>query len=1276
MKNYTLLLYAAMMIAITPAAEARPRTEAQMAEAAAKAINSHRTLMKKAPMKGGVRKLAEHNGLTIMGYEHGGFAIVTPDDLLPAVVAYSDKVYDEAQQADGFRWWFDAMQQAAAYYTSNGLQARIVAPDPQKHLPYVRPLLSTEWGQEEPFNNACPLLPDEEQYLRHCVVGCVGTATAQILNYHQWPTTGQGTTTLLVPYGDPTGTRYTFDFSECQFDWQHMRNTYTPGNYTDEEAQAVAHLSHAMGMMASMQYGLGFSGAISDDAANGLRDYFGISTAELYTRNDIFGMTENYSERDWSNLLFDQLGSVGPVYYAGADADDQGGHAFVIDGYDEAGLVHVNWGWHGRFDGYYDVSILNPRIYHFSKGQEMILGICPPQKVKGMTEVFTVDEPGTLAKMVELTQQMLGDAVIITGMNISGQLNADDLHFLAEMKQVTDLDLSKADVESDLLPPLCFYGCSNLRTLRLPESMRYYGDGALTGCSNLNILTIPQGDDKDYRIVDGVVYTPDMQEVIAVLPTTENSVTIADGVTTIHDYAFEGCKYVRIVSLPASVGRLGHRAFANVLIMRELHIAAIAPAEVSNGTFDGVDPGFLMLYIPAGSRPDYERAEGWSALFKSDNVTEVGTVIRARDITRSYGEDVDEYYFEVVGQRVKGLPRLWCEATPTSPAGQYAIHCEQGSVEGDSVTFENGILTIVGGPAGLNGDDEAAGTLTLGYCNGEVADKSQYGAMGNGYTSAAIYVPAEMLSQTAGADIVKIRAGMATRLNIDELQVWVRHTLDGDNLAEGKITRKDIRVQQGWNEVKLNTPYTINATDEGLYIGYTYHHNGLANAVSIVGTTPEGTAFFKQSDETQWQDISGQGALSIEAVVSGSSLTQYDLALDKATLSPDLSSGPTGCLLTVEVTNRGTRDITGFDLTFEAQDITPITTHLAQTVQSGRRQKVSVTLVPNVVVSGAATVTISRLDDGADENADNNTATATMSFGRHVLLEEFTTENCTNCPQGAETMHAALHRMGDHADDISVVCHHAAVGTDWLTQPCDEDYTWFFNEDGQTYAPSWMIDRKPYFDSNIVQGNQQAIYFPSSDEEFATMLEGAIQEQPHVMLGANATLADGQVTVKINGMRDDEFNLSDARLTVYLTEDNITAQKQAGVSGTYIHQHVIRAYNSAWGEPLTWSGNLFNAQTTFKLDPSWKQQDLKVVAFVANYDASSNLNCMVENSTETRIDTSTPEAIAVPSVALSSQQQTYDLQGRPINIQRSTSNTHRSVFIVRRADGSVIKVVK
>jgi hypothetical protein len=160
--------------------------------------------------------------------------------------------------------------------------------------------------------------------------------------------------------------------------------------------------------------------------------------------------------------------------------------------------------------------------------------------------------------------------------------------------------------------------------------------------------------------------------------------------------------------LPATVSTIGYNTFNNFTALRSITCYAATPPKVENNGFSGV-PTDATVYVPAESLPLYAEADGWKELFRSDNVREEGTVIRARDITRNYGEEVDEYYFEMIGERVLGMPKITCAATKTSPAGEYPIVVERGSIQGDNVSFVNGKLTIVGGPVGTLEGGEATG---------------------------------------------------------------------------------------------------------------------------------------------------------------------------------------------------------------------------------------------------------------------------------------------------------------------------------------------------------------------------------------------------------------------------------------------------------------------------------------------------------------------------------------------------------------------------------------
>ena len=56
---------------------------------------------------------------------------------------------------------------------------------------------------------------------------------------------------------------------------------------------------------------------------------------------------------------------------------DADGHAFICDGYDRNGRAHINWGWNGNFDGYYQIDVLNPNCYTFSERYGIVYKIEP-----------------------------------------------------------------------------------------------------------------------------------------------------------------------------------------------------------------------------------------------------------------------------------------------------------------------------------------------------------------------------------------------------------------------------------------------------------------------------------------------------------------------------------------------------------------------------------------------------------------------------------------------------------------------------------------------------------------------------------------------------------------------------------------------------------------------------------------------------------------------------------------------------------------------------------
>ena len=203
----------------------------------------------------------------------------------------------------------------------------------------VDPLLKTKWHQESPFNDF-----QENGYY----AGCVAVATGQILTYNKFGTAGGRT-----------------------FDWDSLETVCHYTQYLEDiENEEKVESSSASDALASdfmeflglkencnIKYGADGSSAFADGAKNTLVN-FGYKNVSKYL---------SYNGEKVIELLKKEL----PVYVCGRRTN--GGHAWVMDGlivkqyvrtstgqvFDIKNILHINWGWKGTFDGYYDEGVFN-----------------------------------------------------------------------------------------------------------------------------------------------------------------------------------------------------------------------------------------------------------------------------------------------------------------------------------------------------------------------------------------------------------------------------------------------------------------------------------------------------------------------------------------------------------------------------------------------------------------------------------------------------------------------------------------------------------------------------------------------------------------------------------------------------------------------------------------------------------------------------------------------------------------------------------------------------
>lgn len=277
--------------------------------------------------------------------EGNGFVIISGKDDVDPVLGYSDTGFIDEENVPSPLQYFLSQATVSRHGSAKpfrGLQQAQVV---------VEPLIKTQWYQLAPYNAKCP----GEAFF----TGCVATAMAQVMNYHKWPERGHGTISYTSYQssdwlnGTPVG-ELSCNLAESVYAWDNMLPTYQDGNWNEAQVEAVSTLMRDCGYAAHMQYGTHVSSSYEHDAATGLMNNFGYDT-HVYPH---FGENDTQT---WLALIKRELDNGFPVIVVGQKAFFGGdGHCFIADGYDSNDYIHINWGWNGDADGYYNVCKLTP----------------------------------------------------------------------------------------------------------------------------------------------------------------------------------------------------------------------------------------------------------------------------------------------------------------------------------------------------------------------------------------------------------------------------------------------------------------------------------------------------------------------------------------------------------------------------------------------------------------------------------------------------------------------------------------------------------------------------------------------------------------------------------------------------------------------------------------------------------------------------------------------------------------------------------------------------
>lgn len=219
---------------------------------------------------------------------------------------------------------------------------------------------------------------------------------------------------------------------------------------------------------------------------------------------------------------------------------------------------------------------------------------------------------------------------------------------------------------------------------------------------------------------------------------------------------------------------------------------------------------------------------------------------------------------------------------------------------------------------------------------------------------------------------------------------------------------------------------------------------------------------------------------------------------------------------------------------------------------------------------------------------------------RRILVEDFTGQDCVNCPNATDLI-AQLQEMYGHNTVVAVGIHSGPLGVKPSKHP-----EGLATDLGDTYYNYWNIEMQPYGVIDRSDGPLSTDWWAAkvSYDLYADDAKTTLRTVPlNIWVQVTTTQRQAEIDIVLAGTS----GTITGKLQVWLVEKGIKAFQKMPDGSTktdYVHNHVLRcAVNGDWGEDCTVAeGKLQTFSYTCPIDAGWKFTNIDVVAFVYNED--------------------------------------------------------------------------
>lgn len=567
--------------------------------------------------------------------------------------------------------------------------------------------------------------------------------------------------------------------------------------------------------------------------------------------------------------------------------------------------------------------------------------------------------------------------------------------------------------------------------------------------------------------------------------------------------------------------------------------------------------------------------------------------------------------------------------------------------------------------------------------------------------------------------------GMAIRLDVAKLQLFKGKTISGisvvygsrntegnkarvfvtRDLAASPIVEQEVTISRAttsWTDVQLTNPYVITGEEEALFVGTDMNISNTYQALSFdFSQNVQGKCYVINNDA--WTDAFdfGAGCPNIQLLIDGEVAPIADLML-KGLQSNGYYKAGTEYDFSTEVFNFGTETINSMNVEISVGDKVQSTSYDDLTIEPGKTFALKIpAFVAENEGEGTLNISVTSVNGTEDADATDNIHTSSIFFypsnmQRSILVEEFTSQYCVNCPAGQTTLSNILQSRDE---DFIKVMHHSGYQPDAFTMKVDEEATIFYGS-SSTFAPAVMLNRMicpqqsnvPVLNigSSLVNG---ALDYIDNQHPYASL---------QLLTDYEPSSRELRMTFSVYCHKD--MPEGDNVMNILLLQDGVVA-RQTGGSDEFVHHHICRGslVGDAFGISLpdgTKQGASYSWEKTIVMPESilsdyWEGRkypsynidipveigNMNIVAYVGRKTEGSFYGHQVYNVIEAKIgEDATHNSFVLgidqnfaPSHNIYNNK-VYDIRG---NLVGNTLDGLRSgLYIIRSTDGTTKKVLK